>query len=166
MIFCVLCETFATFAVKVSITGLENCASQTGQGLESSLPLPAIVTPELASVIRERSPGIDLSRGCTVTKTFYAGDDGGILCGLDFNDEKHAKEAFVVSLTHLAFDPELPLAGEIAAYQEHRLAALQRTGNAARPSGRRSRPATRGGRPAKSPGTTEKSPVPKAMTAH
>ena len=60
--------------------------------LEASLPLPAIVTPELAGVIRERSPGIDLSRGCTVTKTFYAGDDGGILCGLDFNDKKHAKE--------------------------------------------------------------------------
>src|SRR3954447_5152527 len=73
--------------------------------LESSLPLPAIVTPELAAVIRERSSGTDPPRRCIITKTFYGGDEGGILCGLDLGKGEHAKEVFVVSLTHLDFDP-------------------------------------------------------------
>src|SRR3954467_10908574 len=78
--------------------------------LESSLPLPAIVTPELAAVIRERSSGTDPPRRCIITKTFYGGDEGGILCGLDLGKGEHAKEVFVVSLTHLDFDPGSPLA--------------------------------------------------------
>src|SRR3954451_2448067 len=44
--------------------------------LELSLPLPAIVTPELAAVIRERSSGTDPPRRCIITKTFYGGDEG------------------------------------------------------------------------------------------
>src|SRR3954470_18229977 len=85
--------------------------------LESSLPLPEIVTPELAAVIRERLPGTDPPRRCTITKTFYGGDEGGILCGLDFGKGEPPKEVFVVSLTRLDFDSGSPLAGEIAAYQ-------------------------------------------------
>src|SRR4051794_8378965 len=97
--------------------------------LESSLPLPAIVTPELAAVIRERSSGTDLPRRCIITKTFYGGDKGGILCGLDLGKEEHAKEVFVVSLTHLDFDPGSPLAGEIAAY--HLVARIGRLASGA-----------------------------------
>ncbi|MGH7122260.1 MAG: DUF6398 domain-containing protein [Acetobacteraceae bacterium] len=133
--------------------------------LESSLPLPAIVTPELAAAIRERSSGTDPPRRCAITQTFYGGDEGGILCELDLGEGEHAKEAFIVSLTHLAFDPGSPLAGEIAAYQTHRIEQLQRM-DEAMPSGRgRSRAATRGRRPAKLPGSMP-NPVPKAMAAH
>jgi hypothetical protein len=34
-------------------------------------------------------------------------------------DENTGSNVFVVSITHLAFDPRLPLAREIAAYQKH-----------------------------------------------
>jgi hypothetical protein len=129
--------------------------------LEASLPLPAIVTPEPAAVIRERSPGADPPRRRTVTKTFCAGDEGGILCGLDLGDRENAKEVFVVSITHLAFDPELPLARKIAAYQEHRIERLPYGSGSTRAEHGRSRRR----RPARSPGSG-RNPVPKAMTEH
>jgi hypothetical protein len=132
--------------------------------LESSLPLPAIVTPELAAVIRERSSGTDPPRRCIITKTFYGGDEGGILCGLDLGKGEHAKEVFVVSLTHLDFDPGSPLAGEIAAYQKHRIARLQH-GGATRSGHGRSRAMTRGRRRAQA-SESGPDPVPKTMAAH
>ena len=132
--------------------------------LESSLPLPAIVTPELAAVIRERSSGTDPPRRCIITKTFYGGDEGGILCGLDLGKGEHAKEVFVVSLTHLDFDPGSPLAGEIAAYQKHRIARLQH-GGATRSGHGRSRAMTRGRRRAQV-SESGPDPVPKTMAAH
>jgi hypothetical protein len=52
------------------------------------------------------------------------GDEGGIVCRLDFGDE--AKNAAFVSITHLRFDARLPLAREITAYQKHRVKRLQR----------------------------------------
>src|SRR3954453_17630040 len=140
--------------------------------LESSLPLPAIVTPELAAVIRERSSGTDPPRRCIITKTFYGGDEGGILCGLDLGKGEHAKEVFVVSLTHLDFDPGSPLAGEIAAYQRHRIARLQhgggtrsRHGRAARSRHGPSRATTRGRWRAQA-SESGPDPVPKTMAAH
>ena len=132
--------------------------------LESSLPLPAIVTPELAAVIRERSSGTDPPRRCIITKTFYGGDEGGILCGLDLSKGEHAKEVFVVSLTHLDFDPGSALAGEIAAYQKHRIARLQH-GGATRSGHGRPRAMTRGRRRAQA-SESGPDPVPKTMAAH
>ncbi len=51
------------------------------------------------------------------------GDEGGIVCQLDFGHEAGEK-AFFVSITHLTFDRRLPLAREIAAYQKHRITAV------------------------------------------
>ena len=47
------------------------------------------------------------------------GDEGGIVCRLDLGAAMQ-NEAFV-SITHLRFDPRLPLARESAAYQKHRV---------------------------------------------
>jgi hypothetical protein len=54
----------------------------------------------------------------------YAGDEGGILCRLDFGGE--AEHAACISITHLRFDPRQPLTREITAYQKHRVKRLQR----------------------------------------
>ena len=43
----------------------------------------------------------------------YAGDEGGIVCRLDFTRE--TKKQVFASITPLRFDPDLPLAREIAA---------------------------------------------------
>ena len=97
--------------------------------LKAALPLPALATPPLLAQLHEQAPGRDLSPRCQITGIHYAGDEGGILCELDFGTED-ADTVFFVSLTHLTFDRRLPLAREIAAYQKHRVKRLRRSGPA------------------------------------
>jgi hypothetical protein len=52
------------------------------------------------------------------------GDEGGIMCRLDFAHE--TEKAAFVSITHLRFDPHLLLARDITAYQKHRVKRLRR----------------------------------------
>jgi hypothetical protein len=101
--------------------------------LKAALPLPALATPPLLAQLREQAPGRDLSPRCQITGIHYAGDEGGILCELDFRTED-ADTVFFVSITHLTFDRRLPLAREIAAYQKHRVKRLRR-GSPTPPSG-------------------------------
>ncbi len=61
---------------------------------------------------------------CAVTWITYMGDEGGIVCKLDLGSGL-GKEAFT-SITHLRFDPRLPLTREITAYQKHRVKRLRR----------------------------------------
>jgi hypothetical protein len=97
--------------------------------LTASLPLVATVAPTLAVTIRGESPGTDLTRRCNVTWASYSGDEGGIVCKLDFGCQEKGAKAFFVSITHLVFDPRAPLTREIAAYQKHRVKRLRRFGN-------------------------------------
>ena len=101
--------------------------------LKAALPLPATATPPLLAQVQEQAPDLDLSSRCQVTGIHYAGDEGGIVCKLDFGTE-NADKAFFVSITHLAFDRRLPLAREIAAYQKHRVKRLRHSGPT-RPAG-------------------------------
>jgi hypothetical protein len=59
-----------------------------------------------------------------ITWISYAGDEGGIMCRLDF--EREIETAAFASITHLRFDGRLPLARDIAAYQKHRVKRLRR----------------------------------------
>jgi hypothetical protein len=95
--------------------------------LKAALPLPALATPPMLAQLREQAPGLDLSPRCQITEIYYAGDEGGILCKLDFGQED-TDQAFFVSITHLTFDRRLPLAREIAAYQRHRVKRIRRSG--------------------------------------
>jgi hypothetical protein len=52
------------------------------------------------------------------------GDEGGIVCKLDLGST--VEKAAFTSITHLRFDPRLPLAREITAYQKHRVKRLRR----------------------------------------
>jgi hypothetical protein len=100
--------------------------------LEEALPLRARAAPGLLASMRGQAPDAKLIDECTVLQVFYSGDEGGIVCALGFGDESTTKQAFVVSITHLSFDPRLPVAREIAAYQKHRikrLGRLKRTDN-------------------------------------
>jgi hypothetical protein len=49
----------------------------------------------------------------------YSGDVGGILCCLDIGGPD-TKSAHIVSITHLTFNRNIPLAREIEAYERHR----------------------------------------------
>jgi hypothetical protein len=101
--------------------------------LQAALPLSATVSPPLLALLQEQSPDLDLPLRCQITRIHYAGDEGGILCKLDFGHEDD-REVLLVSITHLTFDRRLPLAREIAAYQKHRIKRIRR-GNTAPPSG-------------------------------
>ena len=96
--------------------------------LQAALPLPAQLTPEAAATLQAQNAGaVKIPPVCSITWISYAGDEGGIVCGLDFGHK--TEPAVVTSITHLRFDPRLPLAREITAYQKRRVRRLQRRGS-------------------------------------
>ncbi len=94
--------------------------------LKAALLLPALATPPMLAQLQEQAPDLDLSPQCQITGIHYAGDEGGIVCKLDFGTED-TDPVFFVSITHLTFDRRLPLAREIAAYQKHRVKRIRRS---------------------------------------
>lgn len=92
--------------------------------LTESLPIEANITQYLAGELMEKSPDMTIPKKCSVTKVFYTGDMGGILCGLDIGGAE-TETAHVVSITHLTFDRRVPLSREIEAYQRHRIKKLK-----------------------------------------
>ena len=97
--------------------------------LRAALPLSATVSPSMLAQLQEQVPDLALPPRCQITWIHYAGDEGGIVCKLDFGTEDD-QAVFVVSITYLTFDRRLPLAREIAAYQKHRVKRLRRSGPA------------------------------------
>ena len=93
--------------------------------LESNLPLRARITPRLAESLREKSPGTVVPQECDVAAVHYAGDEGGILCALDFGDDT-MKKVHIVSITHLAFHRGSPYARDIEVYRRHRIKKIRR----------------------------------------
>ena len=92
--------------------------------LQAALPLPARMTPELATALRTPQTATETPAACSIIALHYAGDEGGIVCGLDVATA--TGNAVYISITHLRFDPRLPLAREVTAYQKHRVKRLRR----------------------------------------
>jgi hypothetical protein len=95
--------------------------------MRAALPLRARMTPRLLATVRDQDPGTPLAAACSVTEVHYAGDEGGIVCHLARDGSDEEGKLVVTSITHLEFDPRLPLAREIGAYQKHRIKRLRRT---------------------------------------
>ena len=92
--------------------------------IEKALPLSARLTPELRASLSNENAGAPVPADCTITGLHYMGDEGGIVCKLDLGASVQ-NQAFV-SITHLRFDPRLPLSRKITAYQKHRVKRLRR----------------------------------------
>lgn len=92
-------------------------------GLKKALPIQARITPELARVLSKRTPDFPIPSRCNVIDVIDSGDLGGILCCTDIGGDP--KTPHIVSLTHLAFNRNAPLAREIDAYQRHRIKKLK-----------------------------------------
>lgn len=92
--------------------------------IEKALPLPARLTPELRASLTDQNAAAPVPADCTITGLHYMGDEGGIVCKLDFGASMQ-NQAFV-SITHLRFDLRLPLGRKITAYQKHRVKRLRR----------------------------------------
>ena len=92
--------------------------------LGDALPVAARLTPELRAMLRAQMGETAIPATGTITALHYMGDEGGVLCKLDLGTG--VAQAAHVSITHLRFDPTLPLARAITAYQEHRVRGLRR----------------------------------------
>lgn len=92
--------------------------------LHAALPLPARMTPELAATLPSGAAVTPISSACSITSINHAGDEGGVMCELDLLNE--TGNAIQVSITLLRFDPHLPAARDIAAYQKHRVKHIRR----------------------------------------
>lgn len=90
--------------------------------IKEHLPLPAFPTKELVRTLRRGGVKASTGRALSITRVFYAGDEGGIVC--DVTPGRGAKEVFIVSLTHLRIAPEHPLFAAVVAYQIARVRRL------------------------------------------
>ena len=93
--------------------------------MRAALPLPARMAPRLLATVRDQDPATPLAAACRITRVDYAGDEGGIACHLARHGGDEEGKLIVTSITHLEFDPRLPFAREIAAYQKHRIKRLR-----------------------------------------
>ena len=87
--------------------------------IEAQLPIPATPTSALVQQLRPKGLKISTQRVMFISRVFYLGDEGGIMC--DVTPTKDAREAYVVSLTHLRIVPNHPLSRDIRAYQRERV---------------------------------------------
>ena len=92
--------------------------------LQAALPLPARLTPEATALLRAQSGFAAIGATCTINHITYLGDEGGIMCSLDFGET--VQNQAHTSITHLCFDARLPLSREITAYQRHRIKRIHR----------------------------------------
>jgi hypothetical protein len=90
--------------------------------MQDQLPIPAFPTKELVRILRRGGVKASTDRALSITRMFYAGDEGGIVC--DVTPSRAAKEVFIVSLTHLRIAPHHPLFPAILAYQRERVSSL------------------------------------------
>jgi hypothetical protein len=82
--------------------------------------------------MRERGVKIAHDQELQIKRVFYLSDEGGITC--DVKPSRDAKEALIVSLTHLRVRRQHPLAQEIRAYQRERTRRIAQSGGPSEPS--------------------------------
>jgi hypothetical protein len=111
------------------------------RNMEAQLPIPARPTSRLIRALQEQGSQIARHQELQIQDVFYSGDEGGVLCGMTLSED--AKEALVVSITHLRMDPRHPLAREIRAYQRQRTRRLAQAGGPRSPSSFTVRPRKR-----------------------
>lgn len=100
--------------------------------MEAQLPIPARPTGAFIRAMRERGTKIAHDQELQIKQVFYLGDEGGISCNV--TPSREAKEAVVVSITHLRVHRQHPLAQEIRAYQRERTRRLAQSGGPREPS--------------------------------
>lgn len=86
--------------------------------MEAHLPIPAEVARATANYLSSKGSFLPPHRQVSISKVFYAGDEGGIMCAIP---PKGSVDAVVISLTHLKIPYSHPLEKEIRAYQKARI---------------------------------------------
>jgi hypothetical protein len=94
--------------------------------MKAQLPIPVYPGNAFIQMMREKGIRIKSKQRLEIEQVFYAGDDGGIMCGLRGIEEE--KTAYVVSLTHIKIKERTPLAKAIKFYQRERRKQLAQQG--------------------------------------
>jgi hypothetical protein len=89
--------------------------------LKDQLPIPAFPTNQVVRILRRGGVKASVDRALSITRVFYAGDEGGICCDVT---PSRANEVFIVSLTHLRLAPHHPLFPAVVAYRRERVRNL------------------------------------------
>jgi|tagenome__1003787_1003787.scaffolds.fasta_scaffold20779198_1 hypothetical protein len=92
--------------------------------MEASLPLETRLSQIVKGALIKQSSDPAIPDSCMVTRAFYLGEEGGIVCGLNIGGPE-TKTPFIVSITHLIFNRRSPLFRQIDAYQRHRVKKLK-----------------------------------------
>jgi hypothetical protein len=92
--------------------------------LKASLPLETRLSQTLMRALAKQAPDLAIPARCKVVSIFYAGEGGGVVCGLDIGGPE-TKTPYLVSITHLSFERQTPLFRQIDSYQRHRIKKLK-----------------------------------------
>ena len=93
--------------------------------MQLALPMRARVGSDVLRTLRQEASDEVTTPHCVVTEVRYAGDEGGIVCSLVFDDNESEK-AYFVSITHLMFERRNPLWRDIERYKKRRIERLRR----------------------------------------
>ena len=94
--------------------------------IKEALPIRANVTESLKKQMANESPKVIMPSQCSVFDVVYSGDMGGIVCHLKISEENYKDGILLVSITHLNFNPNVPLARDIEVYKKHRIKKLRK----------------------------------------
>jgi hypothetical protein len=83
--------------------------------IQRFLPLTAHARPPLSATIRKLGANSQPVRSFIVTGVFYAGDEHGLMCRIELNDESYRAPLLVAPLSHVSFDRRHPICREIDA---------------------------------------------------
>ena len=112
--------------------------------MEEQVPIPVRPNSAVIRMLQEEGLTITRNQEFEIRRVFYWGDEGGIMC--DVTPAEDAREAMVVSLTHLLISAHHPLAQEIRAYQQERTRRIAQSGGSGKPSSFTVRPRKKRGR--------------------
>ncbi len=90
--------------------------------MNAQVPIPVYPGNAIIRMMREKGIRIKSKQQLQIEQAFYAGDDEGIMCGLQGIGD--GKTAYVVSLAHIKVKERHPLAKAMKHYQRKRRKAL------------------------------------------
>jgi len=94
--------------------------------LKAALPFEVELTSSAIAYLRAQHIADDVKSAQVVSKVFYAGDEGGILCHIQ---AEKTEKVIVISLTHLRMHRSHSLAAAVFDYQKHRVKKLKKQGS-------------------------------------
>ena len=113
-------------------------------GMEAQLPIPARPTATMRRALRNQRSMVRRDQRLFIDHVFYAGDEGGIMCGIKLSED--GKDVLAVSITNIQVDRHHPLAKKIRTYQQERKRRLAQLGGQSEPSSFTLYPRKKGGR--------------------